>query len=273
MKTRVLTGIALVIFFVPPFLVGSWYLTTVLLVLSGFATYELFAMFNVKKALPMVVLISELLLSAIMYWTVSGYFMFDYALEWAFLGVAVTMIIGSLLLVFVDPFDGSSFGEFVMSILYPSIAFGALYGLRDMGVLNIGFLFLITISTDVFAYVVGINFGKHRLAVKISPKKSIEGSIGGTAFAVLFTMIYIISFKMDMIGSISMNYVVAIVLIILISILGQIGDLVASKMKRGVGIKDFSNIFPGHGGVMDRFDSALFAGLILMVISQVVSLL
>ncbi|QMS85451.1 phosphatidate cytidylyltransferase [Candidatus Xianfuyuplasma coldseepsis] len=273
MKTRVITGILLAAFFVPPFVVGSWYLMAILLLLSVVATYELFQMYNVQRPLPKVVLISELLMSAIMYWSVSGYFMFQYALEWAFMGVALVLVIGSLLMVFVDEFDGHAVGDMLMSVLYPSIAFGAIYGLRDYSVHNIGFLFMITISTDVFAYIVGIRYGKHRLAIKISPKKSIEGSIGGAVFAVLFTMLYLWGFGVENVGAITINWWSSILLILVISSLGQIGDLVASKMKRSVGIKDFSNIFPGHGGVMDRFDSVLFAGLIVMIISQVVTLL
>lgn len=273
MKTRVITGIVLAAFFVPPFIVGSWYLMAILLLLSVIATYELFKMYTVERPLPKVVLVSELLMSALMYWSVSGYFFFNYALEWAFMGVAVVLIVGSLLMVFIDEFDGHVIGDMLMSVLYPSIAFGAIYGLRELSVHNIGFLFVITISTDIFAYAVGIKYGKHRLAVKISPKKSIEGSIGGAAFAVLFTMLYLWAFDVTSIGAINLNWWNGILLILVISSLGQIGDLVASKMKRSVGVKDFSNLFPGHGGVMDRFDSVLFAGLIVMVISQVVSLL
>jgi len=127
--------------------------------------------------------------------------------------------------------------------------------------------------TDIFAYIVGVNFGKTRLAVKISPKKSVEGSIGGTVFAVIFTMIYVWGFKMDSIANIELNIGISIGLIIFLSVIGQIGDLVASKFKRDFGVKDYSNIFPGHGGVMDRFDSVIFAGMVLVFISEVVGLL
>jgi len=132
---------------------------------------------------------------------------------------------------------------------------------------------MITIFTDVFAYIFGINFGKHRLAVKISPKKSIEGSIGGTVSALLLTLLYIYLLDINEVGEINLNIWISILLIVFISIVGQIGDLIASKLKRGNNIKDFSQLFPGHGGVMDRFDSVIFAGITLVLISKVVGLL
>jgi len=182
-------------------------------------------------------------------------------------------VIGALFLVFVERFSASNFGEMLVTILYPAIGFGALYALRSIDLYNLGFLFMITIFTDIFAYAVGVRFGKHRLAVKISPKKSIEGSIGGTVFATIITLVYLQVFNVTHIGVIEMNLFVSIILIVFTSIMGQIGDLVASKMKRSFEIKDFSNIFPGHGGVMDRFDSTIFAAMVLMLVSKVVELI
>jgi phosphatidate cytidylyltransferase len=176
-------------------------------------------------------------------------------------------------LVFKDAFKGDNFGQLLVAVFYPAIGFGALAWLRNYGIYSIGFLFIITIMTDVFAYIVGIKFGKHRLAIKISPKKSIEGSIGGTSFALIFTLIYIYILDFNQLAEIQLDILTSISLIIFISIVGQIGDLIASKLKRGYGIKDFSNLFPGHGGVMDRFDSTIFAAMVILLISKAVELL
>ena len=109
--------------------------------------------------------------------------------------------------------------------------------------------------------------------MKISPKKSWEGSIGGTFFALLFALLYIFGFGVEMIGNLEVTLLGSIVIIALLSIFGQIGDLIASKFKRDYGVKDYSNLFPGHGGVMDRFDSVIFAAMILVFMSEVVGLL
>lgn len=118
--------------------------------------------------------------------------------------------------------------------------------------------------TDIFAYFTGYFFGKHKLIPEVSPKKTIEGSIGGilfcTASFVLFGLIV-----GARIGS-TPNYLVLGALGFLVSVLSQIGDLFASLIKREHGVKDYSNIFPGHGGVMDRFDSVIATAPMLLIV-------
>ena len=273
MKTRVITGAILAIVFIPLFVLGGIPLNIALGLLTLGASFELFRMYNTNK-LPIGIMIVEMLLGLWMYVVIQSYYDGGYfTLEWVFFSIIFILVVGALVSVFCEKFTASNFGELFVTVLYPSLGFGAIYALRSLDIHNIGFLFAITIFTDVFAYIVGVNFGKHRLAVKISPKKSIEGSIGGTAFAVILTMIYIAIFKVQFIGNIELTIFISIILIVFISIMGQIGDLVASKLKRCYEIKDYSQLFPGHGGVMDRFDSAIFAGMVLMLVSKVVGLL
>jgi len=273
MKTRVITGLILVLVFVPVFVIGEIPLSIALLLLSMGATFELFKMFNKGREINKVVLGIEMLLSGGLYYLIQSYYLGDIVLDWVFVAIMFIVFIGALLLVFIDKFTASDYSGMFLAILYPTIGFGAIFGLRSMDLHNLGFLFTITIMTDVFAYLVGVKFGKHRLAVKISPKKSIEGSIGGTFFATVLTIVYIYVFELTHVGEIELNIFISIILIIFISCIGQIGDLVASKLKRHFEIKDYSNLFPGHGGIMDRFDSALFAGMALMLISKVVGIL
>ena len=273
MKPRVTTAIFLVLFFVPVFVYGGWILDIVLGLLGLIATFELFRMFKIKSNTPQVVLIVEMLLSAVMFFLISYHYKDLLNLEWVFYALISVIVIGALLLVLKENFETDDFGRYLVCILYPVIGFSALSALRYLSLEVIGFLFIITSMTDMFAYYIGINFGKHRLAVKISPKKSIEGALGGIFFAILFGIGYIYIFGLESIGNINLNIWISIGLIITISIFGQTGDLVASKLKRGYGIKDFSNIFPGHGGVMDRFDSAILASIILILISEVVGIL
>ncbi|MTI48027.1 phosphatidate cytidylyltransferase [Sporosalibacterium faouarense] len=129
------------------------------------------------------------------------------------------------------------------------------------GNILIWLVFVIAIATDTFALFVGVAFGKRKLAPKLSPKKTIEGSIGGIVASVIATFIFALIFKID-------DIIMLCVLSFFTSILSQVGDLTASKIKRIAGIKDFGNIMPGHGGVLDRFDSILFTAPIVYYYMQ-----
>lgn len=110
--------------------------------------------------------------------------------------------------------------------------------------------------TDTFAFLVGVTLGKHKLCPKISPKKTIEGAIGGTLGGMLSFLAF--AFVMNNYWNFSLNYAIIAVFGIIVSIFAQLGDLVASYIKRYAKIKDFGNVLPGHGGVLDRIDSILF---------------
>ena len=110
-------------------------------------------------------------------------------------------------------------------------------------------------GTDTFAYLVGIKFGKHKLT-PISPKKSIEGSIGGIVGSTLIAIIY--TYFINKICNAGISYLEITGIAVVLSVLSQIGDLAASSIKRYVDIKDFGKIIPGHGGMLDRIDSILF---------------
>ena len=119
----------------------------------------------------------------------------------------------------------------------------------SIGNIYVWLIFIIAFSTDTFAYFSGYLFGKHKLIPKVSPKKTIEGSIGGILGSTICCIIFAYIFKLDIvqvaiIGSIG-------------SIVAQIGDLFASSIKRYVGIKDYGKLIPGHGGILDRFDSVI----------------
>ena len=118
--------------------------------------------------------------------------------------------------------------------------------------------------TDSFAYLVGCKFGKHKFS-EISPKKSIEGCIGGIVGCTLFYIGY--TYYLNTIG-IEINYFVMAVLGIIISVISQIGDLTASCVKRYCDEKDFGTIMPGHGGILDRFDSVILAAPFVYIFFQ-----
>ena len=112
-------------------------------------------------------------------------------------------------------------------------------------------------TCDIFAYFTGRLFGRHKLIPKISPNKTVEGSIGGTFFCTVICTVYGILLKNVFALSALLPVWTFAVGGILISLVSQLGDLTASAIKRQHGIKDYGRIFPGHGGVMDRFDSVI----------------
>ncbi len=131
---------------------------------------------------------------------------------------------------------------------------------RTDGIFLILFAYFSAWMTDIFAYFVGSKFGKHKLCPKISPKKSVEGAVGGVVGCVLLNLALFAVFKRFFFdaGETGLSYLSVALISVPLSIVGMFGDLAASTIKRNFGIKDFSNILPGHGGIMDRFDSVLF---------------
>ena len=125
----------------------------------------------------------------------------------------------------------------------------------ENGKILIWYLFVAAWGTDTCAYCIGRNFGKHKFS-KISPNKSIEGCIAGTVGSVLLAIIYTVI--CNNIWNMNINYLLISVVAVVLSLVSQIGDFAASSIKRYTGIKDFSNLIPGHGGMLDRIDSLMF---------------
>lgn len=121
-------------------------------------------------------------------------------------------------------------------------------------------------STDVFAYLCGRLFGKHKLIPAISPKKTIEGALGGIFFCVAAFIVY--ACVIERYADVHSDYLVFAVGGVFTSLVSQAGDLIMSAIKRSKGIKDFGKILPGHGGMLDRFDSVMAVSLILLFIES-----
>ena len=133
--------------------------------------------------------------------------------------------------------------------LYIPFFFYHMYLLNES--IYIWIVFLSAFATDTFAYFSGVFFGKRKLCPTISPKKTIEGSIGGIIGCLIVIVLFSIYFKLENIFGLAM-------LSIVLSVMSQIGDLTASNIKRTAQIKDYGDLMPGHGGILDRFDSILF---------------
>ncbi len=150
---------------------------------------------------------------------------------------------------------------------------------HEEGIYFVGLSFACSWLTDTFAYIVGVKFGKHKMASVLSPKKSIEGAIGGVVITSLFNVLILYLFTVGcknlygytLFGESSVKYLIIIPVSMILSLVSMLGDLSASAIKRNFGIKDYSQLIPGHGGIMDRFDSCIFVTPALYCILKLAS--
>jgi len=154
----------------------------------------------------------------------------------------------------------------VFGYFYIAITLSTIYLMRDLaGVFPVWLVFISAWGCDTGAYFAGRFFGRHKLAPTLSPNKTIEGSVGGTVLATFLGAAY--GFVLHNLGHLDFWYILVFALVAFVcSIAGQIGDLSASSIKRHTGIKDFGNVMPGHGGVLDRFDSIIFTAPLAFII-------
>ncbi len=143
-------------------------------------------------------------------------------------------------------------------VMFMGISFNNIIYLNNLDMYKCIFIFIIAFATDTYAYIGGMLIGKHKFT-SISPKKTIEGSVIGVIMGTFIGSVYYYTF----IGGISTSII--ILMCLLLTILSEVGDLVFSSIKRYFNVKDYSNIIPGHGGILDRFDSVIFVSLGLLV--------
>ena len=183
------------------------------------------------------------------------------------IGIIFTFV--AYLFVYVFRFPNYHAKEVMMSyfsFLYGPVMLSLLYLIREgfsYGKYFIWLVFLCSWGSDTCAYAVGVLFGKHKMTPKLSPKKSVEGAIGGIVGAALLFVLY--KFLLERYGGIrfDINIVIVMVFGALGAFVSMIGDLAASAIKRDYDIKDYGKLIPGHGGIMDRFDSVIIAAPII----------
>ncbi len=188
------------------------------------------------------------------------------------LAVIVALVLAVYLLaVIVFQYGKVDMGKVALTFLvgfYVIGSFASIVILRDVPVAG-RFLFLIPFVfswvTDTFAYFCGRLFGKHKLIPTVSPKKTVEGAIGGAVFCALTAFIYGLVIKACF--GVAPNYPVLIVSGLLIAVVSQIGDLAMSAVKRQHELKDFGKVLPGHGGILDRFDSSIAVTVLVLAIN------
>ncbi len=149
---------------------------------------------------------------------------------------------------------------YILGIVYfLGLSFGNIIFLRDTNIVQCIYIFIIAFITDTYAYIGGKLIGRHKLT-SISPLKTVEGSLIGTLMGIIVGSVY----YYNLVGGMTLFQV--IVLSLVLTILSEIGDLMFSSIKRYFNKKDYSNLIPGHGGVLDRFDSVIYVSLGLAII-------
>lgn len=268
MKTRIIAGLCmtpllLVIYF------GGWLLWACCLLIGIMAVYEFYKGFKALDVKPSIAIGvgGALLLYVFNLLACGGKLGSELDYRWLILWFFICTIASLLYLFKIEERkleDGMATLIGLFYVVFFSFHITLIDQMSDYRIL-IWLVILSAFGTDIFAYFAGVTLGKHKLCPKISPKKSIEGSIGGILGSVIlcsgFAMLFADEFLVH-----------CVIIGILGGVISQFGDLTASIFKRKMGIKDYGNLIPGHGGIMDRFDSVLFTGpmvyyYILLVIS------
>ncbi len=273
MKTRLLTSALGIVLFFTLLLSHPMVFHAALMIVVGVATYEIFSVTGITKKLPL---------------ALSGCF-----------GIALCALLGcmhlgdsiinfevclgcmSLFIVYLFclmVFDHKNVKLTDVSVaFFASVFISVLYSYivplreHEYGVWMIIVLFAATWCNDAGAYFVGIRFGKRKLAPVLSPKKTVEGFFGGILGSILGMVI--LSFVLNFIAGVPCNEVGLILTGLGCSLVGPVGDIAASAIKREAGVKDYGNLFPGHGGILDRFDSVLLTTPLVYFMNEIFNLI
>lgn len=250
MKTRILTALVLIPLLALVLLSNVYIVSAAVAIISVMGLYEFFKAtgLNAHKSLCAVGYAGAVLICLRTYIPLSLYMPLFYV---GLLAVFCIMLKNH------KTTSVSDAGLLIFSLIYIPFLLSTLIDIKGLqyGTLLLWIVFIGAFATDTFAYFAGVFLGKHKLCPEISPKKTIEGSIGGTLGCIVFMLLYGLlldkSFDMDI------NYIKLGLLGMLVSPVSQIGDLTASIIKRKYGVKDYGSIFPGHGGILDRLDSVI----------------
>lgn len=274
MKNRVLTSVAIIACALLVVILSDFIVyPLVLALLAVVAVFEILRVIGAHKFLA--ISIPAYLISAV--FPITAFFVnADGKLEFL-LVLAACIFVYLVWLMGVSVFSMgkiafSKVSEALVGVTYVSVSVTSLslmrYINRDFGVFLVVLVFVISWVTDTAAFAVGSLIGKHKLIPKVSPKKTVEGAVGGVVFSALLSTAY--GLVLDLIlNNIQVNYLYLLIFGAILSVVSQIGDLIASLIKREYGVKDYGRIFPGHGGIMDRFDSVLAVSTILLILTIV----
>lgn len=264
-KTRLLSGILLVVIALVTVITGGNLLFATLFLISMIGLFELYRVFEIQNK---VAGICGFLFAA-------GYYALLYVkpllpdtTDWFLFLFMAFLICQMAVMVFSYPkYRTEQIMAAFFGMFYVAVMLSYIYQTRILpgGVFLVWLVFICAWGCDTCAYCVGMLIGKHKMAPKLSPKKSVEGGIGGIIGAALIGVLYALAINYW--GNAGVDPVSFALIGAVGGAISQIGDLAASAVKRNYNIKDYGKLIPGHGGIMDRFDSVIFTAPIIFYLS------
>lgn len=252
MKQRIITAIVAIAIFLPIVIYGGTIFVLLTYLMASIGLYELFKMRKIPiKSAPGII-------SLILLWIfllpkeVENKIIGSYAFSKTEVILLAVLLFLTYTVITKNKFTFDDVAFCVLTTLYVGIGFFYFIETRTYGLAYVFYSLFVIWATDSGAYFIGRALGKRKLCPAISPNKTVEGFIGGICCALVVGILFAIFSNID-------SSVIALIIISLVlSVFGQVGDLVESAFKRHYNVKDSGNILPGHGGILDRFDSLLF---------------
>jgi phosphatidate cytidylyltransferase len=252
--TRLISGIILVLIALATIIAGDNVLLVTMTLVSLVGVFELYRVFNIHNTI----------LGYIGYVATIGYYILlkTGGTQYVVIGLVLCLLLFMAVYVFTFPkYKTEQIMMGLFALVYVSVMLSYIYQVRmgNNGAYNVWLIFLCSWGSDTCAYAVGMAIGKHKMSPVLSPKKSVEGGVGGVVGAALLGFIYA-----AVIYGIGAKQVWTYPVICAVgALISMVGDLAASAIKRNHDIKDYGHLIPGHGGIMDRFDSVIFTAPII----------